>query len=92
MFGRGESHETVLKEVLTENTYCKPPLGEREVRRTVDSASKYPSEASKLYRRGLCSFCGQRPHTEGGDWCEECLNDPKTYEILGAEWRQEHEA
>jgi len=41
MFGRGESYATVLREVLKQNTWCKPPLADREVRGIVDSASKY---------------------------------------------------
>jgi len=41
MFGRGESYERVLREITKENTYCKPPLGDGEVRGIVDSASKY---------------------------------------------------
>lgn len=64
MFGRGDDYATVLKEVLKENTWCKPaPLPEREVRRTVDSASRFAWECgppharliNALYRQGLWS-------------------------------------
>src|SRR5258705_10878336 len=52
MFGRGESLESVRKEIQKENTWCKPPLDAKEIGSIVKSASKH--EPNPVYPREDC--------------------------------------